>query len=299
MLHKTEPKIFETVDAARVAIQRVRGRAGDKMRAEIKTRVDYEPKEQLPLGCETSFIPFVMEGNIRTLILSDLHIPYHSNNAIELAVNEGRKRKCDTVIINGDLIDCYELSRFEKDPRARTFKDECEDVMDFFAWLRSRLPDARIVYKLGNHDERYEHYVWRNAPALCGLPSITLPALLQVADFGIEMVEQKRVIVSGGLSIVHGHEFARSTFGEPVNPARGLFLRAKATTIAGHWHQPSSHTEPTLQGRPITCWSTGCLCELHPPYMPINKWRHGFAIQERFKDSFRVENLTLVDGNVV
>lgn len=42
----------------------------------------------------------------------------------------------------------------------------------------------------------------------------------------------------------------------------------------------ASHTENPWEGDPITCWSTGCLCDLHPAYMPNNKWQLGFAYSE-------------------
>ncbi len=75
---------------------------------------------------------------------------------------------------------------------------------------------------------------------------------------------------------IHGHEYVGG-ISAPVNPARGLFLKAKVSTFQGHNHQTSEHTEPTLTGKMVTTWSLGCLSELHPAYMPLNKWNHGFA----------------------
>jgi len=42
------------------------------------------------------------------------------------------------------------------------------------------------------------------------------------------------------------------------------------------------------------------LCELHPLYMPINKWSHGFAIQTTMPDGdFEVDNKKIIDGRVL
>lgn len=46
-------------------------------------------------------------------------------------------------------------------------------------------------------------------------------------------------------------------------------------------------------------WSTGCLCDLHPDYAPLNKWNHGFAFVEVFNGGkFEVQNLFISDGKV-
>ena len=99
------------------------------------------------------------------------------------------------------------------------------------------------------------------------------------------------------LNIIHGHEFSGGFF-SPVNIARGLFLKANATAIQGHNHQTSENSITTINGDLITTWSTGCLCELHPAYMPFNKWNWGFAYIEQNKDTFEVLNKKIRKGKV-
>ena len=49
----------------------------------------------------------------------------------------------------------------------------------------------------------------------------------------------------------------------------------------------------------MACWSTGCLCDLHPRYMPLNKWNHGFAIVDLdTAGGFSVRNFRIIDGKV-
>ena len=135
----------------------------------------------------------------------------------------------------------------------------------------------RFTSNLGNHEERYEAYLRTKAPELIGTADFTMDQLLRFGELGCELIQDKRVIKAGKLSIMHGHEFGRSVF-SPVNPARGYYMRAKG--ISHLWPQPSDkseHSESNLDGKVVTTWSTGCLCELHPGYMPVNKWNHGFA----------------------
>ena len=86
----------------------------------------------------------------------------------------------------------------------------------------------------------------------------------------------------------------------PVNIARGLFLKAKVSAMQGHNHQTSEHTETDMNGRITTTWSVGCLSELHPMYMPLNKWNHGFAFVEVQPDGdFQVQNKRIHKGEVL
>jgi hypothetical protein len=52
-------------------------------------------------------------------------------------------------------------------------------------------------------------------------------------------------------------------------------------------------------GRETVCFSTGCLCDLRPPYAVLNKWNHGFAlVQVKAGREFDVQNCRIVSGKV-
>jgi hypothetical protein len=103
---------------------------------------------------------------------------------------------------------------------------------------------------------------------------------------------------AGGLNIIHGHEFS-SGFFSPVNIARGLFLRGKVSAMQGHNHSSSEHTESDMNGKITTTWSLGCLCELHPAYLPLNKWNLGFAVVDIDGENFDVRNKRIYKGNIL
>lgn len=122
---------------------------------------------------------------------------------------------------------------------------------------------------------------------------------LKLGQFNIQMLEDWKVIEAGKLSIIHGHEFGGSFF-NPVNAARGLFMRAKSSVLAGHNHQTSEHQEGNIKGDSIACWSTGCLCELSPEYRPMafTKWNLGAAIVDHNEDGqFFVDNFRIIKGS--
>ncbi len=254
-----------------------------------------------PPSDERDWKPFVVTvaSEDETMILSDIHIPYHSVRAVTAAIQEGKRRKVRRIILNGDTMDAYMLSRFNKDPRCRSFKGELEMTKDFLTELRDYFPKADIIWKDGNHDERLMLYLMANAKELIGIESFTLPALLDFVSLRIEYVTDKRPIILGKNNIIHGHEYPTPMIG-PVNAARGLFLRTKANAACGHHHQVSDHSEPNIKGDLIACWSTGCLCELRPAYMPLNKWSHGFAFQRTAPDgNFEFDNKRILNGKII
>jgi predicted phosphodiesterase len=231
------------------------------------------------------------------LILNDCHIPYHDRRTIELAVREARQRGVVGVLLNGDIMDCAGISNHYREPNVTRIEEELEKGLQFFAWLRASLPGARIVYKAGNHEERWPRYLTSAAPELFGMKQLQLPALLTLADYGVEWVDECRVIMLGKLHCVHGHEFRG---GGGVMPARWLFLRSASTAICGHFHRTSDFHETALDRRQYGSWSVGCACHLYPRWLRQNKWNHGFAFVEVATNRhFTVTNRRILrDGTV-
>jgi hypothetical protein len=69
--------------------------------------------------------------------------------------------------------------------------------------------------------------------------------------------------------------------------------------MQGHNHQTSEHTESNMNGEITTTWSLGCLCELHPAYLPINKWNWGMALIDIDGQNFEVRNKRIHNGKVL
>ena len=241
----------------------------------------------------------------RFLIMSDIHLPYHVKSAVEFAIEKGRRRNIDAVYLNGDVIDMYMISNFVKTGFKPDMMEEFNVARQFFGYLRERFPKQEIYYKLGNHEARWETYIWTKAPELAKLlnvelgESLGLFKLLKTEEFGIIPIQSTQLASASGLGLLHGHEFGKSVF-NPVNPARGAFLRGKSSVLIGHHHQTSTHSESNLKHEKIVCYSTGCLCELNPKYMPFAslKWNHGAAEVEHNGRDFEVENYRIDNGKI-
>ncbi len=108
-----------------------------------------------------------------------------------------------------------------------------------------------------------------------------------------------RIVSLGRLNVIHGHEY-KGGVSSPVNPARGLYLKARSVAMAGHHHQTSEHHTRDIRGKAEAAWSLGCACFLSPGYMRFNHWNHGFAFVTLDESGeFMVENKRVMGGKIV
>lgn len=299
-IYSENKSAFTNIDGVRTRIRYLRGTTGDKHRQQLRTLdfIEQNPYA-LPPSESDEWFTFTIEGVDRIGVLSDIHIPYQNNIALTCALDYFKQRNVDCILLNGDIIDSYQVSEHQKDPRKRHLAEEIQLLKDFFQMLKSQFPKVRIIYKLGNHEERYEKYLMVKAPELLDIPDFEFKNILKLDSLGVEYQTcAKQIFRYKSLNIIHGHELGKF-FIPSVNPARGLFLRAKTSTICGHFHRTSEHTEKDLNGKLTKYWSTGCLCTLNPLWMPVNNWGHGAAIITGSGEDFHVENFSIIDGRKV
>ncbi len=261
-----------------------------------KEKETVEP-DSFPDAVRIDYKPFVVDIPGHWLVLSDVHIPQHDRSTVEAAVSQAKKDGAVGVILNGDVLDSHEVSTHDRDPSLPRYAEEVRIGVAMMSWIRGQLPDAQIVYKLGNHEERLDRYVIARAPALEGLEGFNTRSLLKFDHFGIDEVRDKRVIKVGKLHVIHGHEY-RGAGG--VFPARWLWYKARGVSLAGHFHRTSDYFDVGITGKPEAAWTVGCACSLTPSYAPLNSWNLGFAMVELAKDgNFGVRNMRVMNGKVL
>ena len=283
IMYSKNQLLFKNVEDARFNLRYIERKTG-KILADVKKSEFFIEKERpknpynLPDSDETKFEPYIFKGHTRIGILSDIHVPYHSIDSLTAAISYLKKQKIDALLLNGDAMDCHQLSRFVKDPNKRNFKEEIETFKKLFEVLDKQLK-CKIYFKLGNHEVRYEHFLHQKAGELFGIEEFEFENIIKARAKGITIIGDKTVMKFNSLNGIHGHEYIGG-ISAPVNVARGLFLRGKTSAFQGHNHSTSEHSETDMNGKITTTWSVGCLSELHPNYMPLNKWNHGFAHME-------------------
>jgi len=293
-----------TLEQARTRVRKALGLTGDKQRKQSQTK--HLHRERRPAGLRMTmppsqaepWLPFDLGIVGRVGILSDIHVPYHDETALWAAVEHLQSEKIDALVLNGDWADFYSISRHEKNPKYRNFRNELHAGRDLLKWIRQEFSGIRIVAKLGNHEERWAAWLWQHAPEISDDPIMGIDNWYGFHNLGIELVQDKRIILCGALPVLHGHEKGNG-ISSPVNQARGAFMRLHHTVLEGHGHRTSTHSEPDMMGRETVCFSTGCLCDMRPAYAVLNKWNHGFAIAHVHADrSFDVQNMRIMSGKV-
>ena len=238
-------------------------------------------------------------------IISDAHWPFHDlqrtgvgeyRGAYWDAINALKDAECDVIVLNGDMLDVYNLSDHEKVEARRSWKWELDVAKAMLQHLRRFFGDKqRIVFREGNHEERYGRYIARKAKELEG--TVHLEEFLGLRSLGIEWVDKRAKMTAGKLWIDHGHEWFG---GGGVTPARNYRMKAVENIMVGHVHRTSTDViRKPLDGSYIGGWSVGCLCDLNTHYAARNGWNHGFAIVDvDASGDFTVHNKMIIGGNI-
>jgi predicted phosphodiesterase len=301
---KRWPKTFANIEHARSAVRVVLGVIGKKNRKRMAGtngsfyRAPRPAGFQIPAGVRQIAAPLQFNDPGKWLIISDVHVPYQDETALLAALDYGVKEGCKHVCINGDFYDFYKISQWERDPEMRNPQEELDTGRPILEQIAKAFP-GRHVYKIGNHEDRYERHLQSVSPELAACRAFRLVKFLELEDIGFEMVASKQEYAIGKLPIYHGHELPKGLT-NPVNIARGVYLRTQDPGLVGHWHKTSDHTETSARkGRMTVTHSTGCLCDLKPGYAPVNSWNHGFAILDLAKGGeYQLDNKRILNGKV-
>lgn len=274
------------LERIRSAVRYVRGENGEHHRHTATMSVSKAP---LPKTWRQVIEPYKMPDG-KYLILADIHVPFHEPKPLEAAVEYGLKNNVDAVYLGGDAQDCMAVT-FWPTARKREFNRELEAFIEFLDWLQIRIP--KVYYKAGNHEYRLPRYYAANIPEMIGHPVTAMETLLDFDGRGIEFIDYNQKTMFGKLPFIHGHEI--KSVSRAVNPARGLFLKAKTWAMCAHYHTTSEHTTRDLNGTVITTWSVGCLCHSEDTevltengFKAIGDVRDGEKIAEFDKDSSEI-----------
>lgn len=105
----------------------------------------------------------VKHDNSRILLISDLHIPYHHQDAIEFLIHLKDKYNPTRIICMGDEVDGHALSFHDNDPDLPSAGDEIRQALPVIAELFKVFPEMDIL------ESNHGSLVWRKAKVF-GIP---------------------------------------------------------------------------------------------------------------------------------
>jgi len=208
----------------------------------------------------------------KTVIANDFHGDFRDRKTCNLLFNFIKREKPDRIILNGDLVDFYSISRFAKDPgRKELLQDELNDCFNFLSEFRE-ITNAEIVLIEGNHEARLIKYLRSNAPALATLDALAIESLLGLDELDIRY--EPKGMWLGDLWVYHG-SLVRTDSGLS---ARAELMKNGCSGLSGHTHRDSK-VPSRKRGGQLCWWENYCMCDLNPDYVDgIANWSQGWSM---------------------
>lgn len=231
------------------------------------------------------------------LVINDLHIPFHDPAAVQLALEVAEAAKVSHIYINGDLLDCWDISKYHKSPAQAdkaNLKREIGQGRAFLANLRARF-SCPIDYIYGNHEHRWEVFIVSKARELVGLDGLTLAEQLRCKEQDIQVHYsglKETFIRHGRLLIGHFDSVNKHS----AYTAKNLLEKHCISGIQGHTHRGGSSFK-RLFDRDIVFYENFCLCDRNPCYTSQPNWQLGFCLvhTDTKSDFFYVEPKPIVE----
>lgn len=216
-----------------------------------------------------------INGFFKGVVTSDEHSPFHDPLAIKLANKIIQWWDPNIVLLNGDQLDCYDLSTFSKDPElTKGFQREI-DIWhkEILIPQKNAAPNAKFYKIDGNHEERYNRYISKLG-GLTELRSVRLENALELSRFDIGHAPDG-MILNDSLFVSHG-EVAKKWSG-----SSGLQVledtRYRYNVIIGHTHR-AGRAPVRVGDSMIIAQENPCLCSLEPGYINTPDWMQGITL---------------------
>lgn len=215
---------------------------------------------------------------------SDCHDREADPFVLDVFIDTAKRLQPDVILLNGDVFDMYEFSRFDIDPREVAIKERFDFVKGrIFAPLREACPDSQIDINLGNHEWRILKLLADRTPHLKVLLSdvmgLTLDDVFGVHEFEINLnckwdlaafikrdiekqVKENYIVYWDAFVAAHIRDFGFGLSG-----------------TSGHTHRPETKTSRNLAAGNTTWTTTGSIARTDAHYIEgLDKSMNGFGI---------------------
>lgn len=232
----------------------------------------------------------------KVAVLSDIHYPYEDEKVCEIADMFLVDYKPDIVVYNGDVVDCYAVSSFEKSP---SHKMDIQEELDYgnrkVAERMDRLPSVQQWYWLeGNHESRFRRLIRRDAKALETLRDLSFEKSAGIEDLGITWVPGHEELMIGSLLFTHGTTARRHA----GSSARAHYEMYGCSVIVGHCHRLSVGYKRNKFGDHALI-ENGTLSDLDVEYAKFPDWQHGFTTIDYDGNDFGVTSHAIKDYKLI
>lgn len=211
----------------------------------------------------------------KTIIIPDLHAPFHDERVWSCILNAARGIKAENCVIIGDFGDCYSISFYSKPPdRKNLLHHEIGSIKHERDRLL-RIGFDEVIYCEGNHEFRLERYLCDRAPALYGLVSSKDLLLDGVKGVKPKWVPYRSHIRRGKVLYAHDIGYAG------VYAGRHTLAAAGTNIVFGHSHRAGLVFDGTHLNERRFSLNVGWAGDINQvDYMHrarTKDWQHGFG----------------------
>jgi predicted phosphodiesterase len=226
-------------------------------------------------------VPREVGDTITALCWGDTHFPYADPSVLAILRAIAQDMQPNFLVHMGDLLDCYGISSYDKDPhRKETLQDEIDQARAHLAAMRLASPASRFILLEGNHEQRLQRVLW-NLPGPAATlnqltafqKAMTWPSLLGLDELRIEWVEtndQAKQRFLPKFIVKHG-TIVRTRSGLTASAEQMKYNKSGAS---GHTHRLAAVWRKDSNGSHV--WiETGCCCDVNPQYCTDPDWQQG------------------------
>lgn len=230
-----------------------------------------------------------------TFVISDLHIPYQDDKALNIMFRIHYGLRPKEVVITGDLFDFPKISRFKTDPlNQENFTETLEKGINIIKRLQKY---SKVIFVYGNHDIRLRNYIWQEAPYLA--EEIDLKKFMEARlDKPIIFHEggDREAMLWYDDNILLGH--FNKVNQHAAYTAKNLCDKYQCNLCQAHTHRQGIYYKRTYRGTMMGV-ENGCLCDMNPKYVAHPDWQQGFAIYQRLGKTANIELVQIRDGECI
>lgn len=267
---------------------------------------DFEPFEygQVPVA-----------GDRRVALVPDLHAPFENELAVGAVLDFLYAEEPEEVVFLGDAGDHTRLSKHRTHPRFNAMLNDTNDrIAQNFRRFREAVPQARMVFNPGNHDDRILYYSREVGGELAEVrpgklfedeaepnPSLGYRELYRLDDLGIELVDEDWKLaehrIAPELSARHGYLTGN-------NSERKLLETHGRSQVHAHDHRGTITYRTKHDPLDIrVAMSCGTLSQVLPDglgYQPDPDWTPGMGWAHVWEDGlFQLSFLPFVQNKLL
>lgn len=217
------------------------------------------------------------------VVIPDIHVPYHDVRALKVLCKVIKALKPNHLIVLGDSLDFYQLSKFDKNPLRKTsVSDDVSDFRDVLYQLDGACPlQATKVFLEGNHEHRLQKWIWANATEL-GKMIPSLEAYCGFKDLGWRFYKYGDFYRLGDVLYMHGDRCG-------LNVTLNMIRKYGCSVVHGHDHGAAIRWFANAVGRmfALNCGHLSDMTQQEYLYGGVADWTQGFGLVE-YSDDYKI-----------